>query len=60
MGFRSIYKKQTWSVGRGAAGTQLAAQMGGDGLFVRKNELKKKDEKEGEGEGKKKKRATLK
>lgn len=46
-GFRGVYKKQTSSVRRGAAGTQLTAQMGGDGLFVRKNELKK-DEKEGE------------
>lgn len=54
-GFRGVYKKQTLSVRRGAAGTQLAAQMGGDGLFVKKKKELKKDEKGG-----KKKRATLK
>lgn len=56
-GFRGVYKKQTLSAWRGAAGTQLAAQMGGDGLFVRKNELKKDEKCSGGGEIK---RATLK
>lgn len=44
-GFRGVYKKQTLSVRHGAAGTQLAAQMGGDGLFVKKKNESKKDEK---------------
>lgn len=35
-GFRGVYKKQTLSIQCGAAGTQLTAQMGGDGLFVKK------------------------
>jgi len=59
-GFRGVYKKRALSVRQRDAGSQLAAQMGGDGLFFKEeknNVKKKKDQKGGLG---KKKRATLK
>lgn len=56
-GFRGVYKKQTLSIWRRDAGTQLTVQMGGDVLFLKK--LKKKKIKKRREGGKKKSNSKI-